>query len=284
MTRSAVRSNTAANEGGLFLLAQPLSTISTSVIHNNVATQNGAGIFNDGSLTGVHSFTVSNNYTNLDGGGIFNSGGTSQVELISSSVIDNDADHDRDQLGGTGGGIYALGRVAIWDALIARNTQLGFFDDDYKGALDAIGRSLFGTLTGFAIANAAGRGLVAQDSIGPLQNNGGPTLTHALLLGSAAINGTLAGDSCNFSIDQCGAPLIAGLRCDVGAFEFGSIVPVSENVFGIGFEQGDCGPICFGCDVRFAIAFLLLTVGRRVGDSNPRRASNPKLPPGTQHD
>ena len=57
--------------------------------------------------------------------------------------------------------------------------------------------------------------------LGPLQNNGGPTFTHALLSGSPAIN---AGDP-NFVppplSDQRGSgyPRVVGGRIDVGSFE-----------------------------------------------------------------
>ncbi len=65
--------------------------------------------------------------------------------------------------------------------------------------------------------------------LGPLQNNGGPTLTHALLSGSPAID---AGETPNCT-DNLGAPIATdqrglqrpanggiSLRCDIGAFEF----------------------------------------------------------------
>jgi hypothetical protein len=55
--------------------------------------------------------------------------------------------------------------------------------------------------------------------LGPLQNNGGPTFTHALLTGSPAIN---AGDP-NFTppptTDQRGYARVYGGRIDVGSFE-----------------------------------------------------------------
>jgi hypothetical protein len=57
--------------------------------------------------------------------------------------------------------------------------------------------------------------------LGPLQDNGGPTLTHALLPGSPAIN---AGDP-NFTpppfSDQRGSPFVRVFngRIDIGAFE-----------------------------------------------------------------
>ena len=59
--------------------------------------------------------------------------------------------------------------------------------------------------------------------LGPLANNGGPTLTMALLPGSPAI------DAGNTSLapaaDQRGCPRPAGLAADIGAFEYGSVMP-----------------------------------------------------------
>jgi hypothetical protein len=67
----------------------------------------------------------------------------------------------------------------------------------------------------------------AEDlKLGPLQNNGGPTETHALLPGSLAIDQIAEADC----VDADGAPLTTdqrgeprpetgGTMCDVGAFE-----------------------------------------------------------------
>jgi hypothetical protein len=59
--------------------------------------------------------------------------------------------------------------------------------------------------------------------IGTLDSNGGPTLTMALLPGSPAI------DAGNTSLapatDQRGFPRPAGLAADIGAFEYGSVMP-----------------------------------------------------------
>jgi len=56
--------------------------------------------------------------------------------------------------------------------------------------------------------------------LGPLQNNGGPTETHALLPGSPAINQIPQAD-CGVTTDQRGEPRpeTGGTLCDVGAFE-----------------------------------------------------------------
>jgi hypothetical protein len=63
-----------------------------------------------------------------------------------------------------------------------------------------------------------------QLNLGPLHDNGGPTETHALLPGSAAIDqipeaDCVDGDGEPLTTDQRGEPRPAGDGCDVGAFE-----------------------------------------------------------------
>jgi hypothetical protein len=69
----------------------------------------------------------------------------------------------------------------------------------------------------------AGNDSFTDPKLGPLANNGGPTPTMALLPGSPAI------DAGNTSLapatDQRGFPRPAGLAADIGAFEYGSVMP-----------------------------------------------------------
>ncbi len=59
--------------------------------------------------------------------------------------------------------------------------------------------------------------------LGPLANNGGPTLTMALLPGSPAIDA--GGPAAALTADQRGFPRPAGARLDIGVCEFGSVMP-----------------------------------------------------------
>jgi hypothetical protein len=58
---------------------------------------------------------------------------------------------------------------------------------------------------------------VADPKLGPLQDNGGPTDTFALLAGSAAVDAATA-PGC-LAVDQRGVPRPVGGACDAGAFE-----------------------------------------------------------------
>jgi hypothetical protein len=68
-----------------------------------------------------------------------------------------------------------------------------------------------------------GSGNYTDPMLGPLTSNGGPTLTMALLAGSPAID---AGDTAaGPPTDQRGFPRPAGAAADIGAFEYGSMMP-----------------------------------------------------------
>jgi hypothetical protein len=234
VARSTIRSNSAGFNGGGIILGGE-ATIRDSTFHANGADQGGA-VANFGQTIIVNS-TVSRNYANSSGGGIYNA---NKTFLYNSTVVENDADHDHDQNGGTGGGIYAQAgsRAVIVNTLIASNTQLdGNSSDDCNGTLEAYGWNLLSDLTGCAFTGNGnlGRGLVSANSIGALQDNGGPTLTHALLPVSQAVNATnnqgcVDQAGAQLITDQRGAPRGSGLDCDVGAFELG------DGIFKNGFE------------------------------------------------
>jgi hypothetical protein len=75
------------------------------------------------------------------------------------------------------------------------------------------------------IPNGSAGNLVGLDpKLGPLQDNGGPTPTMALLPGSPAINA--GSNPLNLTADQRGyTPRAAGGAPDIGAFEFGATAP-----------------------------------------------------------
>jgi hypothetical protein len=104
-----------------------------------------------------------------------------------------------------------------------------FADPSASGAPGTSGSAWGGTVCGsmpntlVASNTPAGGDSFTDPKLGPLANNGGPTLTLALLPGSPAI------DAGNTAIapatDQRGFPRPAGLAADLGAFEYDSVMP-----------------------------------------------------------
>lgn len=87
--------------------------------------------------------------------------------------------------------------------------------------------------------------------IGPLANNGGPTRTHAPLLGSPAIDRVIAANcttaaAVTVTADQRGAPRPTGTDCDIGAHEVTDerIVITQETV-----PAGLASPFSFTSDI-----------------------------------
>ncbi len=179
--------------GGILNAGQTL-TVTNSTISGNSARSQGGGISNSGSLTVINS-TLSGNSAGYFGGGGINNGGTAQ---IGDTVLN---------AGAFGGTIVNQGGTV---------TSLG-----YNLASDDGG----GVLTG------PGDQINTDPMLGPLQDNGGPTFTHALSPGSPAID---AGDP-NFTpppfYDQRGSsfPRVVNGRIDIGSFEVQ--LPMAQDAF-----------------------------------------------------
>ena len=241
---SIFRFNTGSFGGALF--AGGFTTIRNSSLYGNAADYGGAiAVAGTASSLYVINSTISGNTATANGGGIDNEG---DAFLYNTSIIGNDADHDHDPMGGKGGGVYVVSgmRFVAVNSLISKNTLRNSPDfSDCEGELEVYGWNLLGDFTGcsFSGNGVAGRGRVSGNTIGPLSENGGPTPTHALLAGSEAIDTTTAQGCIDDSLatlatDQRGAARVAGLRCDVGAFEYDSVAPTADLIFRDGFDNG----------------------------------------------
>lgn len=229
--------------GGLVALDAVTVLIERSTISGNFSGDSGGGIYGWDSNVVVRESTISGNRANTDGGGIVVDGPTSGVNVYNSTIVFNESDADADATGGAGGGVYVFaGAFNIRNTLIAGNYTAGApVYDDCAGTIGSYGMNLFTSASSICTV-AVGLGtygyLDSLATIGPLQHNGGPTRTHALLAGSNAIDGTLPAYGCvdeasqPLPTDQRGVPRALGLRCDVGAFESGEI-------FADSFELGN---------------------------------------------
>ena len=150
-----------------------------------------------------------------DGGGIYNSG---SATLTASTITRNSAT--------TGGGVYNTSDFGAVNTIFAGNIATTNAPD-YYGSFSSEGYNLIGNDAGsFGFFAGFDNDLVGNSNapinplIAPLANNGGPTLTVALLPGSPAIG---AGDDglvfMGITTDQRGFPRESYGHVDIGAYE-----------------------------------------------------------------
>ncbi len=230
--QSAILTNTAYDTGGgIAIYNNGNVMIGHSLIMGNYAYYgDGGGIYNANSLT-LQDSTLSGNRAGGNGGGLIN-GNSAQAtaDLNNVTIADNQADADNDGVGKGGGVAVISGTFSLRNTLIGANMDLSGQAPDCGGSLDSQRYNLIQdmtgcTLTGNLIGNITGQ----NPLIGPLQNNGGSTWTHALLQGSPAIdkgNPTAPGSGAAacLTTDQRGAPRPVGVACDIGAFEYGGLL------------------------------------------------------------
>jgi len=236
--------------------------MSDSTISGNSAVS-GAGIYTDGSFDGnafliITSSTFSGNTASDSGGGIYNDGeevesGNAYVSILNTTFSGNSAglggaimDDGMEQglavLGignctfsdnsaGVGGGVYiktpfsgsgfGIGHTILKAGASGENIHVE------SGPVSSAGYNLSSD-DGSGVLTAAGDQTNTDPMIGPLQDNGGPTFTHALLLGSTGIN---AGNPTytpppDFDQRGTGFPRIFNTRIDIGSFEYQMVAPI----------------------------------------------------------
>jgi hypothetical protein len=228
LTNSTVARNSAFDGGGFYILRGSSVTIASTTVVGNSATRQGGGIRifatqRSNAFVTLTNSTVSGNSA-FEGGGIYSDGIEDEpvtATITNSAVAFNSATEQ-------GGGIYNPnpppgGFVHLTNSLVAKNTAPT--GPDVLGEFSTARFSLIGDGTGSNIMNTDGNqvGNVSPNSspidprLGPLANNGGPTRTHALLLGSPAIDAASTPD-CP-PTDQRGVLRPQGAACDIGSFE-----------------------------------------------------------------
>ncbi len=198
---STLAGNSAKNtgSGGAISVSAPSLTIVNSTLSGNVAMKGGA-IQSFNTTVIIQNSTITGNAADFGGGIILQSGPAISLE---SSIVSGNS-------GGSAPDIFSA--IAVTANFSAVGSNAGFT------SLTGTGNLPFGT----------------DLKLGPLAYNGGPTQTHALLPGSAALNvGNNAGASTS---DQRGLPRVVGTT-DIGAFELQPAAKVANVVVGDGTVQ-----------------------------------------------
>jgi len=184
-----------------------------STISGNVALGKGGGLFVacEGSAT-VSNCTISSNRAERDGGGVYIKAPT---ELVHCTVADNVTARQ-------GGGIYVRDTMQWRNCIVARNAPQ---DVTLGGAGGYQGRGSISAAQHNWVADASCPSDHSGDPLlDVLADNGGGTLTHALLPASPAID-CIPATACSLPYDQRGQPRPIQVSsdaaiCDVGAFEW----------------------------------------------------------------
>jgi predicted outer membrane repeat protein len=252
---------TTGNGGGLDNVG--VATETECRIASNSAQGTGGGAQNRGTLILERSLVLGNG--SPAGAGIEDSSSQAMLWLIDSTVTGNTASP------GNGGGVeitagatanlvnstlvqnsgdgvhLANGKLNLGNALLAENTSsTGAADvqvDSANGTINSNGHNLIGDGTSTGLVNGVNGDQVGTTAhpidplLGPLANNGGPTLTFAVLPGSPALD---AGDN-SLAVDQdanplttdqrgAGFPRLLGGAVDIGAYEAPDQPPVVSGV------------------------------------------------------
>ena len=224
MTRSVLSDCTCdAHGGGIFSLGTV--TIDRSAIIGNTGYQ-GGGIYHAGTDLILVNSTISGNTATDQGSGGISSDGLAFTANIDSSTITNNVGPQSDA-------VSFLCEVWVANTIFDGSC----FISPGMGMVHSEGGNLESPADTCGLDHPTDQiGITAGSLVlGPLQSNGGVTPTHALLIGSAAIDS--GNDPLCPTTDQRDWLRWDG-SCDIGAFEVNAL---GSLLFANGFESGGTG-------------------------------------------
>ncbi len=217
--RTAVFGNTNSGPGGALAITiteltndAPVAQIlvNRSTLSGNTAsggTGRGGGVYAATGDVRVNNSTIVGNDAAVDGGAVLTV--TGDVHLQHATMVENSAPLGANIASGADlhafGSIVAAGGGAGDDCEVAGSTMSTGYN---------VGGDASCGLAGPGDANSAG-----DPGLGPLQDNGGPTLTRAPLAGSSSLGRVPAAACTVLTIDQRGTTRPQGANCESGAVE-----------------------------------------------------------------
>ncbi len=247
ITDSTIADNTSVDSGGGLRNDGGAVIIERSTISGNQVTgdnKRGGGLINFVfSSAQITNSTISGNSVtgaNGGGGGLSNLAGGTTV-LVNTTITQNGATF--------GGGVDNAGGTILTNTIVAGNTA-DTGEDFNSPVTTSLGNNLIGNDAGAGgITDGVNNDQVGSPGspidamLGDLQDNGGPTQTHALQAGSPAID---AGNDLKApGTDQRGVSRPQGAASDTGAYE---VNPMAGVVFAGADENSDIGPLVRGFD------------------------------------
>jgi predicted outer membrane repeat protein len=211
---SSVTNNQARwSGGGLYSFFNTTTTIVRSTISGNVSNDVGGGFRSLGNVRITNSTFSGNRSTGWHGGAIFHKDGA--MEMTSSTIANNVGPDYAPSAIFIGSFNAAVPSFKLTNTLITGNHW--YACEQHAAGTVRVTSGGHDLVQDGSCSPISSDQIVGDAKIGPLANNGGPTLTHALLPGSLAID---AGDdtACP-ATDQRGTARPQGAHCDIGSYE-----------------------------------------------------------------
>ncbi|HEX5124526.1 MAG TPA: choice-of-anchor Q domain-containing protein [Rhodanobacteraceae bacterium] len=221
MTFATISGNTVAGDGthtargGGFYALGDVKVYYSTISEN--AADSGAGMFLVGAATEpmqIRNSTISGNRAISTGGGVYAK--YRALGVFNSTIALNNSGSP------FGAGLYLAYETQLESSIVSGNTSGGGLDEADIGG--PAGTTIIGG-NNLVIASTLplpADTITLDPMLGPLQNNGGYTATHALPPGSPAIDH--GNNFANGLYDQrfFGYERVVGPSADIGAFEFGA--------------------------------------------------------------
>jgi CSLREA domain-containing protein len=239
--------------GGIFV-GNGVVNITGSTFSGNTSTNvggsgshGGGGLYLEAGTLNISNSTLSGNTVSNGAGGGLSTRGPGSANLVNTTITNNFA--------GRGGGFFNNSAATAKNTIIAQNTNNVITDTpDIRGPFTSLGNNLIGIDNFGAFVNGVNNDQVGSAAapldakLAPLGNYGGPTATHALLLGSPALD---KGHSSGSTTDQRGSPRPVDLpgfpaaangdSADIGAFEAQTLPLPAIVINDVAVAEGNAG-------------------------------------------
>ncbi len=192
-------------------------SIDSSLFYNNHATDDGGALVLRDPAE-LRNCTISGNIADDQGGGLYLHGGSTETQKIYNCTIYSNTCATATK----GGGIYlSTSDLELFSSIIVSNVV----GEDIHGTPAIMNYCLYGTRS--ATPDSETNNIIGNARLASLADNGGPTLTHALMKGSAAIDA--GSNPLALAYDQRGGGYAREFPAgypDIGAFEYRSGEPL----------------------------------------------------------
>jgi hypothetical protein len=213
VTASSITGNVGDASGGTHGPAGGTAGPGGTVQGGGIKTTVSSSVLTFGNVTVAANIARSSPTGTAQGGGVFAAAsGAGKISLTNATLSANSASGPA---GASGGNLQPSGSVELRDTILAAGIAMAGAQN-CSATTTSLGHNLEDTTPSQCGLVATGDRVGADPLLAPLEANGGPTSTMALLGASPAID---AGDASCPGRDQRGVVRPQGAACDIGAYE-----------------------------------------------------------------